>query len=238
MQKVMMIDPKEEDYMYNEAIKTFRTNMQFVGKNIKSILLTSCVTGEGKSDLTFELAKGLGNIGKKVLLLDADIRGSAFITRYQVEQSTFGLSQYLSGQVELEDICYQTNFPNMDIIFAGSYGVNSSDLLEEEAFEELMKTMRERYDYIIVDTPPIGTLIDAAIIAEHCDGAVMVIESEETSYKSAQKAKKQLEQTNCKLLGCVLNKVDLKKDKYYGSYGYGYHYYGHSREQEMKENEK
>lgn len=221
-QRVVMTDPKRPDYFYEEAIKTLRTNIQFTGINMKTILVTSCYPNEGKSDIVFQLAREIGNMSKRVLLLDADIRKSSYINRYQVKHKVNGLSQYLSGQIEQREIIYRTNYPNVDIIFAGPVAPNPSELLEEKAFKSLIKEVRERYDYVLVDTPPVSSMIDAAIVAKQCDGAILVIESELVSYKVAVKAKSQLEMSGCRLLGAVLNKVDAKKDKYYTKYNYYY----------------
>lgn len=224
-QSVVMTDPKKQDYFYNEAMKTLRTNIQFAGRNIKTILFSSCYPNEGKSDVAFQLAREMGNMGRSVLLLDADIRKSTIISRYQVRQNTSGLSQYLSGQKEQKDIIYRTNFENVDIIFAGPLVPNPSELLEDESFASLLRSARGRYDYILIDTPPIGSVIDAAIISKSCDGAVLVIESELVSYRMAQKAKTQLEMAGCRMIGAVLNKVDTTRDKYYGKYYNKYKYY-------------
>ncbi|HIX38246.1 MAG TPA: CpsD/CapB family tyrosine-protein kinase [Candidatus Blautia pullistercoris] len=226
--KVTLKDPKKSDYFYEEAIKTLRTNIQFSSKQVKVVLLTSCYPNEGKSDIAFSLSLEMGKAGKRVLLMDADIRKSNFIKRYSVNQTIQGLSQYLSGQVERQWIIYQTNFPNVDMIFAGPLAPNPSELLSDPAFGELLEEKRKEYDYIFIDTPPIGNMIDAAIVAEKSDGAVMVIESEAVSYSVAQKSLSQLERSGCKILGAVLNKVDMKKDKYYSSY-YGRYgdYYKH-----------
>ncbi|WP_200791388.1 CpsD/CapB family tyrosine-protein kinase [Blautia sp. Marseille-P3201T] len=221
-QKVVMTDIRKKDYFYEEAIKTLRTNIQFTGKNVKTIMFTSCFPNEGKSDVTFQLCQEIGNMGKRVLLIDADIRRSAYVSRYRIKQKVNGLSQYLSGQLAKEFLIYQTNFLNVDIIFAGPMAPNPSELLEESAFHELLTEIREYYDYIIIDTPPVGSVIDAAIIAKESDGAVLVIESERVSYKVAQKVKEQMEKTGCKLLGVVLNKVNIEKNKYYGKYDYYY----------------
>lgn len=221
-QKVVLTDIRKKDYFYEEAIKTLRTNIQFTGKNVKTIMFTSCFPNEGKSDVTFQLCQEIGNMGKKVLLIDADIRKSAYVSRYRIKQKVNGLSQYLSGQLAKEFLIYQTNFLNVDIIFAGPMAPNPSELLEEEAFRELLAEVRGYYDYIIIDTPPVGSVIDAAIIAKESDGAVLVIESERVSYKVAQKSMEQLEKTGCKILGAVLNKVNIEKNKYYGKYDYYY----------------
>lgn len=221
-QKVVLTDIRKKDYFYEEAIKTLRTNIQFTGKNVKTIMFTSCFPNEGKSDVTFQLCQEIGNMGKRVLLIDADIRKSAYVSRYRIKQKVNGLSQYLSGQLAKEFLIYQTNFLNVDIIFAGPMAPNPSELLEEEAFRELLAEVRGYYDYIIIDTPPVGSVIDAAIIAKESDGAVLVIESERVSYKVAQKSMEQLEKTGCKILGAVLNKVNIEKNKYYGKYDYYY----------------
>lgn len=219
-QKVIMTDVRKKDYFYEEAIKTLRTNIQFTGKNIKTIMFTSCLPNEGKSDVAFQLAQEIGNMGKKVLLIDADIRRSVYVNRYKVKEKVKGLSQYLSGQLAKEFLIYQTNFLNVDIIFSGPIAPNPSELLEEASFSGLLKELRNVYDYIILDTPPLGSVTDAAIVAKECDGAILVIESERVSYKLAQKVQEQLEKTGCKILGAVLNKVNIEKDKYYQKYDY------------------
>lgn len=222
LQKVVMTDPKQQDYCYEEAIKTLRTNIQFTGTEIKTIVLTSCYPNEGKSDILFQLAQEMGKMEKKVLVVDADIRKSSFVTRYQVSEKVSGLSQYLSGQKSLHDIVYTTNFPGVDIIFAGPVAPNSSELLGQESFASLLHETRGLYDYVLVDTPPIGSLIDAAVVAKQCDGAILVIESELVSRKMAVKTKEQIEMSGCKMLGAVLNKVDMRKNKYYSKYSYYY----------------
>lgn len=220
----------KDDYRYNEAIKTLRTNIQFCGNGIKTIMLTSSLPDEGKSDITFAMASSLAQIGKKVVMVDADIRKSVLVSRYHLEREVSGLSQYLSGQRSLENVLYDTNIENLSIIFAGPYSPNPADLLEESLFGDMISKLKEKYDYIIVDTPPMGNLIDGAIVARQCDGAVMVIESGSISYRLEQRVKGQLEKSGCRILGVVLNKVNMKRNgyysKYYGKYG-KYSKYGH-----------
>ena len=229
VQKVMMTDSRKEDVFYEEAIKTLRTNMQFSGVETKSIVVTSCYPNEGKSDVAFQLAVEIGKMGKKVLIIDADIRKSNYVKRFQVTQKVAGLSQYLSGQVNKEQIVYSTNYRNVDIIFSGPYAPNPSELLEQELFSKLIKETRNGYDYVLIDTPPIISMSDASIAAKQCDGAILVIESEAVSRREALKAKDQLEKSGCKLLGAVLNKVDMKKEKYYSKYNS--YYYGKSKQE-------
>lgn len=224
VQKVVMTDPRKQDYFYEESIKILRTNIEFTGMDVKTILFTSCFPNEGKSDIVFQLAREIGNIGKKVLILDADIRKSSFQTRYSVTRKIEGLSQYLSGQTGGGNIIYSTNYSNLDIIFAGPTAPNPSELLAQEAFDVLLRTVKDRYDYILIDTPPVGNMSDALVAARHCDGAVLVIESQLVSQKIAAKAKEKLERAGCRILGAVLNKVDVRQDKYYSKYTHYYHY--------------
>lgn len=218
----------KDDYDYNEAIKTLRTNIQFCGSNIRTVMFTSALPDEGKSDISFALAESLAQIGKKVIMIDADIRKSILVSRYQLRQEVFGLSQYLSGQKSLDDVIYDTNVENLNVIFAGPYSPNPAELLEEGLFARMIEHIRVCYDYAIIDTPPMASLIDGAIIATHCDGAVIVIESGAISYRLEQKVKSQIEKSGCRILGVVLNKVDENSDGYYSRYGkYGkYSRYG------------
>lgn len=228
-----------EDYQYNEAMKTLRTNIQFSGTNIRVVMFTSSMPNEGKSETSFNLATSLAQLDKQVLFIDADIRKSVLVSRYHLERKLDGLSQYLSGQKTREEVIYTTNIPNLSVIFSGPYSPNPAELLEENLFGELVDWARENYDYIIIDTPPMGNLIDGAIIARKCDGAIMVIESGGISYRVLQKVKGQLEKSGCRILGTVLNKVDVRQSSYYyyGKYG-KYYGYGYGQEDAKQESGK
>jgi len=215
---VNLANLKKGNYSYEEAIKTLRTNIQFCGSNIKVIMLESAFPNEGKSSMSFSLASSMAQIGKNVLLIDADIRKSVMVSRYQLDKEVNGLSQFLSGQKNKEEIIYETNLNNLNIVFSGPYSPNPAELLEEPVFSLLIQAVRAEYDYIIIDTPPMMNLIDGAIIANHCDGAVLVIESGKVSYRVEQKIKKQLEKSGCRILGVILNNVNLDSGRYYGKY--------------------
>lgn len=216
----------ELDFKTNEAYKTLRTNISFSGDDIKVIAFTSSVPNEGKSFVTFNLSVSLAEDGKKVLYIDADIRKSVTIARYGVDIETKGLAHYLSGQKKLDDVIYETNIDNLDIIFTGQVAPNPSELLGNAYFKKMLDIKREEYDYIIIDCPPLGSVIDAAIVAKECDGAIIVIETDNASYKIVQRVKKQLEQSGVRILGAVLNKVEMGGKGYYGKGYYGKSYYG------------
>lgn len=214
---------KELDYRTNESYKTLRTNIQFCGDDVKVLTFTSCTPNEGKSSVSFNLAVSFAEVGKKVILIDADLRKSVLIGRYKVGKVENGLSHYLSGQTDLDNVVCNTNFDNLDIIFAGSYCPNPSELLEHSRFSELISKLRAEYDYVIIDTPPLGSVIDSAIVAKISDGTVLVIETNEISYRFAQKVKEQLQKSGCRILGAVMNKVVMDNKGYYGRY-YGKYY--------------
>lgn len=216
------------DRRTEEAFKTLRTNLQFCGTDIKSIAITSCISNEGKSSVSLQLARSLSENGKKVLFIDADLRKSVVLSKCQVEGNVKGFSHYLSGQSAFGDVVYVTNVKNMHMIFAGHVPPNPAELLGSNAFKIVVEKMKTVYDYIIIDTPPLGSVIDAAVVADECDGAVLVVQAGEVSGRFARSIVNQLRKSNCVILGAVLNKADMKKStygRYYGKY-YG-KYYGH-----------
>ena len=222
MQKIELKGIKG-DYQSAEAYKKLRTNIEFSGADKKVIVFTSCTANEGKSTVSISLAISLAEGGKNVLFIDGDLRKSVLLDRHRVYSEIKGLSHFLSGQSSANDIIYITQFPKLHIIFAGVVPPNPAELLESRNFEALIVSARKAYDYVIIDAPPLGSVIDGAVIAKHCDGAVLVIASNTISYRFARGVKKQLEKSGCPILGTVLNKANVKRDKYYSKY-YGKYY--------------
>ena len=215
---------KNLDFVSNEAYKTLRTNITFCGEDVRLIAVTSATPNEGKTNVTFNLARAFAEDKKRILFIDADIRKSVLEARLGADQEVKGLSHYLTGKAELKDIVYGTNIDHMDFIGTGPVAPNPSELLGNQKFQRLLEWARSEYQYVMIDCPPIGSVIDAAVVARQCDGAVYVIESEATSWRLAQRGKEQLEKTGCKILGAVLNKVEMSGKRYgYGKY-YGKYY--------------
>jgi len=211
---------KKQDYFTEEAFKSLRTNLQFCGKDKKVIAITSCIPNEGKSTVSFSLAISLAEFGKKVLFIDADLRRSVLAGRIKVNGQVKGLTHYLSRQASLQEvICKVDDVTNLHIVIAGPVSPNPTELLGGEAFKDLITVARQVYDYVIIDTPPLGSVIDSVVVAGNCDGAILVIESGSISYRFAQNITKQLEKSNCAILGAILNKVDLASKNKYGKYG-------------------
>ena len=216
------IDETEKGFLYEESMRMLRTNLQFSGGNIRVILFTSSIQDEGKSETSFQLAISFAKLDKKVLYVDADMRKSVLTARYQIKEDVQGLSQYLSGQ-NTEDIVYKTNIKNMDVVFAGPYAPNPAELLYENKLDEFIKKQRLQYDYIIIDAPPLANIVDAAVIGRCVDGAVIVVKSATVSQRMVKRVKDQLEKVNCKIIGAVLNGVEMKKNSYHYKYYGGYY---------------
>lgn len=220
---------QELDYSANESYKSLRTNLLFCGEEKKVIAITSCTPNEGKSIVSINLAMSLADSGKKVLFIDADLRKSVLTGKTEVEGEIKGLSHLLSHQETIDNVIYSTNIPRFYIIYAGTVPPNPAELLGGNYFKKLLEAVRKIYDYVIIDTPPLGSVIDGAVIADACDGSILVIESGAISYRFAQEVKEQMERCNCPILGVILNKVDMSRQGYYGKY-YGKYYgeYGKS----------
>ncbi len=219
---------KEQSYTLKESLRALKTNLQFCGDDKKVILFTSAIPNEGKSTVVMDLARSLTDSKKSVLIIDADIRKSVLIGRMRAKtidgREIFGLSHFLSGQKKMSDVIYVAEQTGMCMLFAGPTVPNPTEMLEKNYFAELIDFAREQFDYVLIDCPPMGAAIDAAVIARHCDGAVMVVSQGSASSRAIMNVKRQLENANIPILGAVLNKVKMKKNGYYGHY-YG-HYYG------------
>lgn len=222
--KVTFNTASAKDYVTSEAYKTLRTNIFFCGSNIKSILITSCHESEGKSTVSTELAKSLAENGKKTLLIDADMRKSVMLKKRNVYTGEpLGLSELLSGMCSLEDALYSTQLEGFDVIFSGPFPPNPVEIIAGN-LSTLLDSLEKIYDYIIIDSPPLGQVIDAAVIATCCDAAIMVISNRKTSRKIAVGVKNQLLKSGCRVLGAVFNETEKStsyvRNRYYGKYNY------------------
>lgn len=210
-----------QPYEMLESFKTLRTNIEFSGENISAICVTSVLPGDGKSTVCYNLTRAFAESGRRTLLIDADLRKS--VMRKQIWKGGDpgqGLTYYLIGRKSYEETICRTNIPTLDLVLAGQFPPNPSELLGSSRFQKLIDRAKQEYAFVIVDTPPIGSVIDAAVVARSCDGSVLVLKDKSISYKLAQRCKTQLEAARVPILGCVLNDVDLSSNRYYG------HYYG------------
>lgn len=227
MQEVELQFDQNIDFRMKEAFKTLRSNVEFCGNDVKVVAVTSCTPHEGKSSIAMELAKAFAEAGNRTLLIDADMRKSVLVGRYKTGAVRYGLSHCLIGRYKYTDVICQTNISNFYMIFSGPVPPNPSELLGSGRFSTMLSALKEPFDYVIVDTPPLGSVIDAAVVAKSCDGTVLVVENNAVSYRFVQKVKEQLEKSGSRILGVALNKVDMNNKGYYGRYGRYYgKYYG------------
>lgn len=230
MEKITVNLENMDNYFVGEAFKTFRTNLQFCGNDSKVIDITSCDANEGKTTIALMLAKSLSDIKKKVIYVDCDLRKSVVASRYANARNVKGLSELLSGLATDDEVICNTQYENFDIIFSGPYCPNPVELMICDKFIELIEKLKEQYDYVIMDTPPLGLVIDSAVVAKNCDSAILVISSGKVRYRQARNVIKQIEKSGCKIMGVVLNHVEKRGEKYYKKYYqkyYGKGYYTH-----------
>ena len=207
-----------------EHYNALRTNIQLSGDNLKVLAISSVKPGEGKSTTSTSIAWSFARAGYKTLLVDADVRNSVMSGIFKSREKITGLTDYLSGSTDLSQGLCDTNVENLFVIQAGPVSPNPTALLQSENFNNMIDTLRKYFDYVIVDTAPIGMVIDAAIITQKCDASILVTAAGETKRRDVLKAKEQLEQTGTPFLGVVLNKFNTEVEKY-GAYG-GYGAYG------------
>jgi len=211
MPKIELIyDDPNQNYFLREAYKTARTNFMFSGSGIKTVIVTSCQMSEGKSTVSLNLALSLAEFGKRVLLLDADLRKSIMANHIDAPLEK-GFSHFLSGQAEWNEVVCQTQFEKLDVVFSGKTPPNPVELIGSDRMKRCLEDAREEYDYILIDSPPLGMVIDSAVLAPFCDGAILVLDTGRIPAREAQRVKAQLEKSGCRLLGVILNHTQKAK---------------------------
>lgn len=208
-----------------ESYRMLRTNILYssLDKPAKVIVVTSTTPSEGKTITTANLAIVMAQAGSKVLIVDADLRKPGIYKVFGLSNKV-GLTNLLVENKKLEEIVCKDGVEGLDIITSGPIPPNPAELLGSKKFENFIKTAAEHYDYIIIDTPPCGSLADAAIIGRICDGVILVAAAGEVQIEAIQAAKENLQKVNVNLLGVVLNKVKRHTSSYYYYYYYNYYY--------------
>lgn len=228
------------DYGCNEALNTLCTNLFYCGENIRSVLLTSRYEQEGKSGIAMNVMRTLAGFGKRVVLVDADLRCSTLARRYRFSferGEALGLAQYLAGMCSLDDALYQTNLPGAFLLPAGREVLNSMQLLASPRYGEMMERLRAEFDMVLVDSPPAGVIVDAVEIARYCDGAILVVAYNKGRRQDIGEVAANISKTGCRVLGAVMNGVNLRSFRnrryYYRSERYS-SYYSHYDKSEKR----
>ena len=206
-----------------EAYLSIQTNLEFATDHGApyTIAVTSSRPAEGKSTTAFTLAKLLARAGRKVVLVDGDMR-SPSVSELMHLSPDFGLSNYLAGGSEVDQLLQQSETPNMSVMAAGPKPPNAAELLAGSRLARLLVELRERFDHVIIDAPPVMGLADAPIITGQVEGTLFAIQANATSINLMRSAMLRLEAAHAPVIGAVLTKF-VEKNAYYG-YGYGYDY--------------
>lgn len=193
-----------------EAFRSLRTNIQYtnVDKKMKVITISSCTSGEGKTTVAGNLALVLAENKKRILLIDCDLRRPR-IHKYFNISNMCGLTDLLIGAIEFENARF-VHKSGLNILPAGKVPPNPSQLLNSNAMKNLLKVLRNIYDYIIIDTPPVGVIADGKVLGGQSDGTILVAKVNKTKKDSLLSIKKELEKLNIHIMGSVLNGISKK----------------------------
>ena len=213
---------------FAETFRTLRTGIFFgtLHGHRKTLLITSPLPGDGKSTLTANLAQVLAQVGKKTILLDCDFRRPRIHNQFNLPNDQ-GLSSIISGQESLEKSLHMGVQDHLDILTCGPIPPNPAELLNSQAMRDLLASLAESYDHIVIDSPPVLAVTDARIVAASADAAILVLRADQSRRKAARQAREQLDSVGANTLGLVINCAPRSTDRYgygggYGSYGYDY----------------
>lgn len=230
MEQRNIITEKNPKSPISEAYRTLRTNIQFsnIDEDIKSILITSSGSGEGKSTTLTNLGVTIAQSGKNVLLIDSDLRKPRMHQYFQLPNMR-GLTTAISANVDYKEIVCQTHIENLDILTSGPVPPNPSELLGSKKMKEFLKRVKNDYDTVLIDTPPVGIVTDAAVLSAVVDGVLLVCASGQVDVDAAKSAKKLLETVKANILGVILTKIPINEGRYYK-----YSYYNSFYEESVK----
>ena len=215
----MFIVEKKPKSIAAESYRTLRTNIQYSSfdKEYKVIMVTSSEPGEGKSTTAGNLALCLAQGDKKVILVDCDLRKPSLHKKFKVS-NIIGLSDVIIGKEELVTAFHRYN-KNLVILTSGKIPPNPSEMLSSKTMTVLLEELKNNFDYIILDTPPVQAVTDSQILSTKADGTIIVVKAERTKKDSVENAINLLKKVNANIIGTVLNGVDNSRNKYYYYYG-------------------
>ena len=226
MEKIDLICNTDAKSLISEAYRVIRTNIQFsstVGKKLKSVVITSTIASEGKSTTISNLGVVLAQAGYKTLILDCDFRKPVLHKIFKLRN--IGLTNCITSGENIEDFIQESNVEkNLFVLTSGVIPPNPSEILGSKEMESLIRTLEQRFDYVLIDMPPVMPVTDTLVLAGKVDGVIVVVEAERISPDIAKEMKDRLAKNGANILGVILNKIDIDSSS---SYGYGYYqYYG------------
>lgn len=217
-QLITVANPKS---IVSEQFKTIRTNINFSmpDRDLQTMVLTSSTPGEGKSTNSSNIAVVFAQSGKKVLLVDSDMRKPTTHHTFGLKNVS-GLSTVLIRQNTVEEVTQKTEIEGLSLITSGPIPPNPAELLSSKTMDQFIETVKEKFDIIIFDAPPVLSVTDAQILSNKCEGTLLIINSGIAEKENVNKAKEMLLASKANIIGAVLNNYKIDKDHYY------YQYYG------------
>ncbi|MHB8878786.1 MAG: polysaccharide biosynthesis tyrosine autokinase, partial [Myxococcaceae bacterium] len=210
-----------------ECCRAIRTNLLFMtpDKPFKTLVVTSAGPQEGKSSSVINLGIAMAQSGNRVLLLDTDMRRPRLHKAFGVPND-FGISSLILNQGSLDTAVKSTEVPGLFVLPCGPIPPNPAELLHTQVFAELLEKLTQKFDRVILDSPPIGAVADAVVLGTQADGVLLVVKAGHTSRDMAKRAVRSIQDVNAKLLGAILNNINLDDPKYGDYYYYAYRQYG------------
>lgn len=202
-----------------EQFRTLRTNIRYssLGNEIKSIVVTSSLPGEGKSTIISNLAAAMATAGKRVIILDCDLRKPTMHKKFSISNSQ-GLTNILVQDKKITEIMIAADVPNLYIIPSGPIPPNPSELLGSKGMKDTLEELTRLFDMVLIDTPPVLNISDAQILSTLSQGTIIVAAYGKTERKVILNAKESIEKVGGKILGVVINKIPEKHNDIYGNY--------------------
>ncbi len=226
----------KSSFGYIEAFKALRTNMTYLLEETGRghvIMITSSIPGEGKSNISVNLAITLAQDNKKVILIDCDLRKGTLHRYLNVPPTAAGLSSVLTGETGLTETVYKLSY-GFNFMPVGALPANPSELIGSRKMSKMLSELSKQYDYVICDTAPVNAVADTSVLCRYVDGVILVVSHNEVTRNTVLAAKEQLEASNANILGVVLNKYDSKitgadSSNYYSYYNYSNYGYGENK---------
>ena len=228
--KFVSVAGKDTPFSYLEAFKTLRTNLSFLSSvsGVRTILITSALPDESKSTTAINLAVTLAQSGSRVALIECDLRKPVMRKYLKRELGQSGLAAYLAGLVGLEDCIVDLPDLGISVMGAGAVPPNPSELLNTPRMDGLIEILKQNYDFVLLDAPPVTVVTDAAVVGRLTDGAILVVRSKFAAARTVRLAKARLESVGIRILGGVLTRFDIRKSGWRGGYDYKNYEYGYS----------
>lgn len=222
----MIASGNDVPFNYVESFKSLRTNLNFIAstEKLNTFILTSAIPGEGKSNTAINLAITLAEDSKSVVVVDCDLRKPSLNRYLKLGHNFKGVTDILTGSATVEDALIQFEDLGIHVLTAGAVPPNPSEMLSSEPMKKLVEDLKAAFDYVILDTPPVSVVTDAAILGRYADGALLCVRSNYAPKETVQLAKERLTAVGVRILGVVLTGFDAKNDNKSSAYSYTYEY--------------